>query len=381
VTVAHTPQPFSLQRALAGLDRGIMLNTLALVLLGLVVSMAASPAAAGRMNIDASFHFATRHTVFVAVGAAVLAAAAMLPVLWVRRTGVILFAASLPLMAIAAAMQEVKGAARWIDFGPVSLQPSELLKPAIVVVWAWMLSERHKNPTFPGMAVSVGLFALSAGLLLLQPDVGQTALLGMTLALMLFLAGAPWRYVAGGAVAAVVFAVGAYATFGHVRQRVNDWLNPTGEAAYQVGKSLEAIQSGGLFGRGPGEGQVKLELPDAHADFLFAVAAEEFGLLASLIIIGLFAALVVRGLSRASRLIDPFAQLAAAGLTLMLAVQATIHMGVNMSLIPAKGMTLPLVSYGGSSMVSAALTIGFILALTRARPGAYLYPPGEKSHD
>lgn len=365
---------------LAGLDRAILLNTVALVILGLVVSMAASPAAAARMNIDASFHFAARHAAFVVVGALVLLAAASLSPVGVRRAGAILFVVSLPLLVAAGLTQEVKGAARWIDLGPVSLQPSEVLKPALVVVWAWMLSERIKSPSFPGVTVCLSLFVLAAALLLWQPDVGQTSLLAMALAAMLFLAGAPWRWVAGGAAGAVVFAVGAYAAFPHVRARVGAWLQPEGDAGYQIGKSLEAIASGGLFGRGPGEGEVKLDLPDAHADFLFAVAAEEFGLIAALLIIGLFAALVLRGLSRASRLLDPFSQLAAAGLVLLLAGQAAVHIAVNMSLIPAKGMTLPLVSYGGSSMLSACLTLGFVLALTRARPGAYLYEPGEKHH-
>jgi len=364
----------------AGLDRQFLTNAAALALLGLVVSMAASPAAAARMNIEADFHFAGRHAAFVAAGALVLALAARLSAKSARRLGVLVFAAALPLCVIASLTAEVKGAARWIDFGPLSLQPSEFLKPGFVIAIAWMLAEKARNPAFPAIGIAACLYALSAAVLLSQPDIGQTALMGTALAGMMFLSGLSWLWIAGGAAAAVCAGFIAYAAFPHVRARWDAFVSPEGPGGYQVGRALDAIASGGLFGRGPGEGLVKLQLPDAHADFLFAVAAEEFGLLASLGLIGLFAALVLRGLSRASRLADPFAQLAAGGLVLMLAVQAAIHMAVNLALIPAKGMTLPLVSYGGSSMLSAALTIGLVLALTRAAPGHLLFERKGEAH-
>lgn len=368
------------QAPYAGLDRQLLANAGALALLGLIVSMAASPAAAARMNIDADFHFAGRHAVFVLAGAVLLALVARLSAVSVRRLGVIVFAVALPLCIVASLTSEIKGAARWIDLGPLSLQPSEFLKPGFVIAVAWMLSEKTRNPAFPGIGIAACLYAFSAAVLLSQPDVGQTALMGATLAGMLFLAGLSWFWIVGGAAVAVAAGFAAYAAFPHVRARWEAFVEPEGPGGYQVGQALDAIASGGLFGRGPGEGVVKLQLPDAHADFLFAVAAEEFGLLASLALIGLFAALVLRGLSRASRLSDPFAQLAAGGLVLMLAAQAAIHVAVNLALIPAKGMTLPLVSYGGSSMLSAALTVGLVLALTRASPGAFLFDRKGEAH-
>jgi cell division protein FtsW len=358
---------------LSGIDRGLLLNAGALATLGLVVSLAASPAAAARMGIDNAFYFALRHSGFLFAGAAAAVAAAHLSPVGVRRAGAVLFAVMLPLVALTLALPERNGAARWFSLGPVSFQPSEFLKPALVIVWAWMLSEGLKHPGFPGRAIAAGLFAVSAGLLLAQPDLGQTALLGMTLGAMLFMAGLDWRWMAAGVAAAAAAAFGAYHFYPHARERVDAFFSPDGPGGYQVERSLDAISAGGLFGQGPGEGQVKLLLPDAQGDFIAAVAAEEFGLIAMLALIGLFGAMVLRGLSRASRIVDPFAQLATAGLICLLGLQACIHLAVNLVIVPAKGMTLPFVSYGGTSMLAAALTLGFILALTRRRPYVYLY--------
>jgi cell division protein FtsW len=190
---------------------------------------------------------------------------------------------------------------------------------------------------------------------------------------MLILSGMALRWVFGGAAAAVIAALAIYQLFPHARERVDAFLNPAGDAAYQVNRALDAIAAGGAFGRGPGEGVIKRSLPDAHADFVFAVAAEEFGLLASLGLIALFGVLAFRGLSRASRLNEPFEQLAASGLITLIVAQASIHIAVNLSLLPAKGMTLPFISFGGSSMLGSALALGFCLSLLRDRPGAYLF--------
>lgn len=355
-------------------DRPLLVIAAILLAAGILFSMAASPAATARIRIEEAFYFAARQAAYAAVGLVVMLAVAALEPRQVRRLGTLLAAVFLPLCVLAAFFgPEVKGAQRWFDFGVASLQPSEILKPALIVVWAWMLSESMKQQRFRGRLIAVGLYALAAMALLAQPDIGQTALLALCLGAMLLLSGLALRWALGAGVLAVGAAWAIYTVYPHARERVDAFLNPEGDGAYQVNRALEAIAAGGVFGRGPGEGVIKRSLPDAHADFVFAVAAEEFGLLASLGLIAVFGALAFRGFSRASRLNDPFAQLAAAGLITLLVAQAAIHIAVNLSLLPAKGMTLPFISFGGSSMVGSALALGFCLSLLRDRPGAYVY--------
>jgi cell division protein FtsW len=354
-------------------DRPLLAIAAILFALGILLSMATSPSATARISIDQAFYFALRQAAYAALGVIVMFAAAALDPRQLRRAATIIVAMFLPLCALAAWLgPEVKGAQRWFDFGVFSLQPSEILKPALIVVWAWMLGETMRTPRFPGRIVAIVLFAVTGVALLAQPDVGQTALLALVLGPMLVLSGLALRWVLGGGVFAALSAWAIYSLYPHARERVDAFLSD-GEPGYQVGRALDAIAAGGVFGRGPGEGVIKRSLPDAHADFVFAVAAEEFGLLASLGLIALFGALAFRGLSRTSRLNDPFEQLAGAGLITLLVAQAAIHIAVNLSLLPAKGMTLPFISFGGSSMIGSALALGFCLSLLRNRPGAYLY--------
>lgn len=356
-------------------DRPLLIIAAILFALGILFSMSASPAATARIQIGEAFYFAGRQAAYAACGIVAMLTAAALDPRQIRRAAVIVVAVFLPLALLASIFgNEIKGAQRWFDIGFFSLQPSEILKPALIVVWAWMLGESMKQPGFPGRAVAITLYGATAAVLLSQPDIGQTALLGMCLAPLLILSGVALRYVLGGGVLAVLSAWAIYTFYPHARERVNTFLNPEGDAAYQVNRALDAIASGGVFGRGPGEGVIKTRLPDAHADFVFAVAAEEFGLIASVGLIAVFGALAFRGLSRASRLNEPFEQLAAAGLITLLVAQACIHIAVNLSLLPAKGMTLPFISFGGSSMIGSALALGCCLSLLRDRPGAYLYP-------
>lgn len=355
-------------------DRPLLIIATILFATGVLISMASSPGASAQVQAGEAFYFAVRQSAFALIGILILSLAAQASPRTVRRVGAVLLAVMAPLcLLVGLFAPDVRGAARWVPLGPLSFQPSELLKPAAVIVWAWMLSEAIRTPSFPGRKVSLAIFGACAVSLLTQPDIGQTALLLIVLMPMLMLAGVQLRWLAGGGVVAGIAAVVIYQVFPHARARINGFLDPSGDAGYQVRKALDAIASGGVFGRGPGEGVIKRSLPDAHADFVYAVAAEEFGLLASIGIIVLFGALAFRGLSRASRLVDPFEQLAAAGLTTLLVAQAAIHVAVNVSLAPAKGITLPLISYGGSAMMGAALAVGFLLALTRARPGAYIY--------
>ncbi len=356
-------------------DRPLLIIAAILFALGILFSMSASPAATARIQIGEAFYFAGRQAAYAACGIVAMLAAASLDPRQIRRAAVMTVAVFLPLALLASIFgNEIKGAQRWFDIGFFSLQPSEILKPALIVVWAWMLGESMKQPGFPGRAVAIALYGATAAVLLSQPDIGQTALLGMCLAPMLILSGVALRYVLGGGVLAVLGAWAIYNFYPHARERVDTFLNPEGDAAYQVNRALDAIASGGVFGRGPGEGVIKTRLPDAHADFVFAVAAEEFGLIASIGLIAVFGALAFRGLSRASRLNEPFEQLAASGLITLLVAQACIHIAVNLSLLPAKGMTLPFISFGGSSMIGSALALGCCLSLLRDRPGAYLYP-------
>lgn len=356
-------------------DRPLLIIAALLFACGILFSMSASPAATARIQIGEAFYFAGRQAAYAGIGIIVMLAAASLDPRQLRRGAVITAAICLPLCLLASIFgPEIKGAQRWFDLGFTSFQPSEILKPALIVVWAWMLGEAMKQPGFPGRAVAITAYALTAAVLLSQPDIGQTALLGICLGPMLILSGVALRYVLGGGVLAALSAWAIYNFYPHARDRVDTFLNPEGDAAYQVNRALDAIASGGVFGRGPGEGVIKERLPDAHADFVFAVAAEEFGLIASIGLIVLFGALAFRGLSRASRLNEPFEQLAAAGLITLLVAQASIHIAVNLSLLPAKGMTLPFISFGGSSMIGSALALGCCLSLLRDRPGAYLYP-------
>jgi len=356
-------------------DRPLLIIAAILFALGILFSMSASPAATARIQIGEAFYFAGRQAAYAACGTVAMLTAAALDPRQIRRAAVIVVAVFLPLALLASIFgNEIKGAQRWFDIGFFSLQPSEILKPALIIVWAWMLGESMKQPGFPGRTVAIALYGATAAVLLSQPDIGQTALLGMCLAPLLILSGVALRYVLGGGVLAMLSAWGIYNFYPHARERVDAFLNPEGDAAYQVNRALDAIASGGVFGRGPGEGVIKTRLPDAHADFVFAVAAEEFGLIASVGLIVVFGALAFRGLSRASRLNEPFEQLAAAGLVTLLVAQACIHIAVNLSLLPAKGMTLPFISFGGSSMIGSALALGCCLSLLRDRPGAYLYP-------
>lgn len=356
-------------------DKPLLIIAGILFAAGILLSMAASPAATARIRIDEAFYFAGRQAAYAGLGVVVMLAMASLDPRQLRRAATIAVAIFLPLCLLASIFgPEIKGAQRWFDIGFFSLQPSEILKPALIVVWAWMLGESMKHPGFPGRAVAIALYGVTAAVLLSQPDIGQTALLGLCLAPMLILSGLALRYVLGGAALATLGAWAIYTFYPHARERVDTFLNPEGDAAYQVNRALDAIAAGGVFGRGPGEGVIKRSLPDAHADFVFAVAAEEFGLIASIGLIALFGALAFRGLSRASRLNEPFEQLAAAGLITLLVAQAAIHIAVNLSLLPAKGMTLPFISFGGSSMIGSALALGACLSLLRDRPGAYLYP-------
>jgi cell division protein FtsW len=354
------------------IDRWLLGAAAVLIGLGILLSFAASPAAAARMNVGDPFHFALRQCVFAVVGASVLIAASMLEVRMVRRLSFFIFVGAIALMiALPFLGHSAKGATRWVEFAGFTLQPSEFMKPALIVLVAWMFSEGQKGEGVPGVTIAFALYAVSVTLLLIQPDVGQTVLITVAFGAAFWMAGVPLSWVMRLGAVALAGLVAIYFVFSHVADRVNRFLNPETADTHQVDRAAEAIAAGGLFGRGPGEGVMKRHVPDLHTDFVYSVAAEEYGLVFSLIVIGLFALIVTRGLHRAMKLSNTFEQVAAAGLFVIVGQQAIINIAVNLNMIPTKGMTLPFISYGGSSLIASGLTLGLALALTRRRPGAY----------
>lgn len=350
-------------------DRWTIAALFILVGIGLLLTMAASPAVADRIGAD-SFHFIRRQFIFLVPAMAVLIGVSLMTPRQVRRIGSVGFiGAALLLVAVLFLGPEVKGSTRWLSIAGISIQPSEFIKPTFAVLAAWMFAESRLNPGFPGRIIACGLFGVVAFLLLLQPDIGQTLIVTAIWGTQFFLAGLPMILVAILAVLAVFGAVGAYFTFSHVQSRIDRFLDPGAGDSYQVTTALNAFQSGGVFGRGPGEGRVKLVLPDAHTDFILAVAGEEFGIIMCLAVLAVFAFIVLRGFSRLMREENLFVVLASAGLLVQFGLQAIINMASTLRLMPTKGMTLPFISYGGSSMLALALGMGMVLALTRKRYG------------
>ena len=350
------------------LDRWSLVALLVLLGFGGVLTLAASPAVAERIGLG-PFSLAHQQLLILPAACLALITASLLTPTWVRRLGVIGLAACLVLLLLTLLFGDTfKGATRWINILGFSLQPSELLKPAFVITAAWMLAAGKEEAWFPGQTIAIGLFLLAAGLLMLQPDLGQTLLLSAVFGIQLFLAGLPIAAVAILGAGAVTAMVSAYFLFPHVRHRIDSFVDPEAGDRYQIDRSLEAFRSGGLFGQGPGEGTVKHFLPDAHADFVFAVAGEEFGLIACAVIVLLFAFVVLRGFGQLLQQDNLFVLLAAGGLLAQFGLQALINMGSALHLIPTKGMTLPFLSYGGTSLLATAGGMGLLLALTRKRP-------------
>jgi cell division protein FtsW len=353
------------------IDRWLLAGIAALIVCGLVFSMAGSPPVAERLHLS-TFHFVNRQVAYLLPALAVMIATSFLSPRHVRRLALVVFVVSLALVVGTLFFgQEVKGAKRWI-FG---IQPSEFLKPAFVVVVAWAFSEGARRKDVPGNWIALLLFPLTIVPLVLQPDFGQTMLTSLVWAALFFMAGLHWIWVAGLGGLGAVSVLLAYKFVPHVRARIEGFIEPpppTGgvpSASYfQSETALESFVSGSWFGKGPGEGTVKRILPDSHTDFIFAVIGEEFGVIVCMLLASIFAFIVVRGLLLAARNEDPFCRFATAGLVMLFGVQSCINMAVNVHLMPAKGMTLPFISYGGSSLISLSLGMGFLLAVTRKRP-------------
>jgi cell division protein FtsW len=323
---------------------------------------------AERIGLDA-WHFVIRHAMFSAIALVVLVATSMLPHRLARVSAIAVLVVSVILLWLTLRFGvEVKGAKRWVSAFGQTIQPSEFVKPAFAVLGAWLFAESMKQQGMPARTLATGIMLLIVGGLLLQPDIGQTALVLATWAALLFLSGISWFVIFGLGIAAIGLLFGAYAFFPHFAKRIDTFINPEDGNTYQVDKALSSLLEGGWFGRGPGESLAKKVIPDAHADYVFSAAAGEFGILFCLCLVALIAFIVIRALMRAQQQQSLFARLAASTIAIQFGLQCSINLAVNLSLIPPKGMTLPFVSYGGTSMIAIAFGMGLMLALTRKRP-------------
>ncbi len=351
------------------IDRTVLGLSFLLLVIGVVMLLSASPPVALRYELP-PFYFVQKQILFALLGMAVLTSVSFLTAQHLRRLALfLLILAVVGLVCVLLFGPELNGAKRWLRLFGYSIQPSEILKPAFIVITAWAFSEGLRRRDVPAYSLAIGLYLACLLLLILQPDFGQSLLLTITWAGMFFLGGLAWGWVA------LFFILGIGALFlgyhflPHVAARINHFLDPTGEN-YQIARALEAFRQAGWFGRGPGESSLAEQyLPDAHNDFIFAAIADEFGIITCLLLLLIYAGIVFFSLIRVRRGQNAFLRLAVSGLMLLFALQTFIHMGVNLGLIPAKGMTLPLISYGGTSLLGSTLLLGMTLALTRRRPG------------
>ncbi len=354
-------------------DRLAISLLLILIVIGVFLSFAASPSVAERLNLG-TFFFVKRHIIMIIPAVAVMIGVSLFSPISIRRLILLMYILGIILLIMTFIFGvEVKGARRWLMIFGNSIQASEFVKPAITVITAWLIAEKMHDEKFPGITLSMVAVGIIVGLLLLQPDLGMTIVIIATWVGQLFIAGLPIFWMAGLAGIAIAGLVGAYWLLPHVTKRIDQFLDPSAgnpvHDLYQITKSLAAFANGGFFGKGPGEGVIKKNVPDAHADFVFAVAGEEFGLWMCIIIVALFMVIIIRFMMRATKGSSLFILLSTTGLAVQFGLQAFINMASTLHLIPTKGMTMPFISYGGSSMVALAICAGMLLALTRKRHG------------
>ena len=348
-------------------DRVTLIALAVLIAVGYVLALAAMPGMTMRLS-NPDTQAMLRQILFLALGGATMLGMSMLSLRQVKLAalglGILFFLLTVFTLVHGV---EVDGAHRWISMPGFTIQPSEFLRPGFIIISAWLIAEARRTPGFPGKRAALGVFLLVAFVLKTQPDIGMTFLFTMVVFVQFYLDGMDMKWVWVAAAAVVLAFIGAFLSISHVHTRVMLFLHPTKQSAYQALTALSAFGNGGMFGLGPGEGQVKQYLPDARADFVFAVAGEEFGLFFCGFIILVFASIVVRALLRLLTERDLFVLLAAGGLVAGFGLEAFVNMASSLSLIPTKGMTLPFISYGGSSVLAISIQMGFLLALTRKR--------------
>ncbi|MES2215432.1 MAG: putative peptidoglycan glycosyltransferase FtsW [Pseudomonadota bacterium] len=351
------------------IDRHTVVALGILFAMSLMLVTTAGPGVAIRIGLEESY-FATRHVMYLAASIIIILTLSCFNKKLLRRFSILGFFMTLILLVLVQFYgYEVKGAKRWISFFGLNMQPSEFVKPFFAVVTGWILSLKQNYSSqdhgFPGFTISLALYAVTAATLAVQPDFGMLVMVTSVFAAQLFVSGMPFLWIMLAVVAATLGVTTAYMLLPHVAQRINNFLDPGLSENYQVTKSLMAFESGGFYGKGPGEGVVKQVLPDSHTDFIFAVAGEEFGVLVCAGIAAIFTFIVIRGLIRLVQEDDPYVVLAVTGLLVQFGLQAFINMGVTLNLLPTKGMTLPFISYGGSSSFATAISVGMLLAFTK----------------
>ncbi|WP_341756320.1 MULTISPECIES: putative lipid II flippase FtsW [unclassified Candidatus Tisiphia] len=346
------------------IDQQMIIALVILFIFSVMLVTTAGSAVANRIGLN-EHYFASRQLIYLASASFLIIIFASFSRKWLKRLSILGFIASIVLLILVRFYgYEVKGAIRWINILGLSMQPSEFIKPFFAVVAGWILSLKFEGE-FPSFSICIGLYAIIALLLIIQPDFGMLVMVTAVFGIQLFIAGMPIFWIILAAFMLLFGVTAAYFWLPHVAQRINSFFDPESISNYQVSKSIRAFEHGGLYGCGPGEGAVKQVLPDSHTDFIFAVAGEEFGAIICLIIVGIFAFIVIRSLLKLINEEDKFAQFAASGIIAQIGLQAIINIGVTLNLLPTKGMTLPFISYGGSSTFAIAIATGMLLGFTK----------------
>ena len=360
-------RPSILERWWQEIDHSLLTGTGALMAIGVLAVFAASPAVADRIGASSSHFFVVRHLQLLPIAAMLLLGSSLLSEIGVRRLGLLLFAVTaIGLVLTLLIGVEIKGARRWISLGGGGLQISEFAKPALAIAGGWLLMCRRHKAFWTRAVRALPIYITLIALIILQPDLGTSVVLTGIFGVMLYIGGLPYRWVSVGAILTILALVAAYITFPHVEDRIDRFLNPEDHDTYQLEQSLRAFQHGSWFGVGPGEGRVKRVLPDAHADFIFPVIGEEFGIVVCIGLLMMYMILLGRAGHHLQQARSPWIAVAGMGLITQLSLQVVINVGSSIGMLPTKGMTLPFLSFGGSSLLASSLSMGLLIALTRA---------------